>query len=691
MSFFDYIQTFYVNPDAVNGALEINLSSIELYFKAKPTPLSNVSGIRNPGISAWICEVSNNQPEPTKIVGKKLSYVEYDSINTSGNALSGTVVSFPDTVPLKAGKFYGMVVKFDDPGYTIWLNKQGDRLVNQAGPTNNPSSGSQNRFDGTLYKASNSNAYLAFSDRDLKFKVNIAQYISTSASFNVSNKSYEFFTIGSPTGSFRGGEYVWQSSSNEPGTIAISSSSANVIGVGTTFTTHIAGQYIVLSQNNVSDVVKIKNVANATFLELDSFPAFSNTATNYIAPPLAKVYYTDYTANQLFLVDSNAANATFKFTANNRVYGEISKATANVVSIDRYKIDTFVPKFTVSNPSSSQYTLQYALANSTNSISAFDNLETLKENKTKTESYILSRSQEVVEAGLYGTAKKSAVINIAFNVIVSNTNLFTAPKIDSGELDIYIYQNDINDYASTLETRYGILNFDTEIEKNGLARSKAPLKKVEFAQDRPAEDLRVYLSAYKPAGTDIKIYAKIHNSADKETFDDKQWTPLELKDNIDRFSNENADIIEYTYGLPQYPETYENLTGEFTTISGNNVVQAVVDPSASVIAGDLVKIYNPLLPDNHEVFVVASSNSTSISVNKDISNLNIVGSVYVDRIKYKGTAWNNIANDDISRYVNSASAEFDTFNTMQLKIVFYSDNSYSVPKVEQIQAIGVSA
>jgi hypothetical protein len=35
--------------------------------------------------------------------------------------------------------------------------------------------------------------------------------------------------------------------------------------------------------------------------------------------------------------------------------------------------------------------------------------------------------------------------------------------------------------------------------------------------------------------------------------------------------------------------------------------------------------------------------------------------------------------------------EFDTFNTFQLKIVMLSNNSYLVPKVDDVRAIGVSA
>lgn len=689
-AYFDYIQTFYVVPDAVNGATETMLTSIDLFFKSKPSTTKNISGNISPGITVWICDVVNNQPVPQKVVKKSITTVSYETINTSGNALSVTSVQFPSGVILKSGKYYGIVIKYDDPAFEIWVNKQGDRLISSTGITNNISSGSQGRFDGILYKATNSNDYLALTDRDLKFKVKVAKYIDTTGSFKLVNKSYEFFTIASTSDVFQGGELVYQDTANNAGTISVSSDTDVVIGTGTTFTNHISGDYIVVANSSVRDVIKIKSVSNNTHMTLEQFPLISNTSIEYKTPVVGKVHYTDYTQSKLYLVDSTAANATFKFVTGTRIVGELSGASANVVSIDRYKVDNFVPKFLINNPSTSDFTMQYALANASNSSVSFNNLELLKTNKAKTESYILSRSQEVVEAGAYGPSKRSGVVDVNFTVNVSNTNLFSVPYIDTDELDFFVYQNDINN--SSLETRYGITDYDTEVEKNGSAKSKCIHKKIAFAADKYAEDIRVFLTAYRPAGTQVKVYAKIHNSADKETFDDKAWTPLELKDNIDKFSGEDKnDVIEYTYGFPQFPETQKNLTGIFQVTFSSATINTTVDQTAELSPGDLIKIYNPIIPENNEVFIVDSVTTTTVVVNKPIMNSNISGAMYCDKLKYKNTAWNNIFNDNVVRYVNTAGVEFDTYNTMQIKVVMLAENSYITPEVDQIQVIGVSS
>ena len=243
-----------------------------------------------------------------------------------------------------------------------------------------------------------------------------------------------------------------------------------------------------------------------------------------------------------------------------------------------------------------------------------------------------------------------------------------------------------------MATINGITNYDTEIDKNGLAKSKHISRKINFAEGRLAEDIRVFLTGYRPAGTEIKVYAKVHNPADKDTFDDKGWTPLELKDSIDKFSSDDPrDYYEYEYGAMQVPETNIGLTGTFLTVFNSDTVTTSVNQTGIVAIGDLINIFDPLIKDNYDVFIVKNVTSNTIVLNKPVRNLNISGNMFVDKLKYKNTAWNNLSNDNIIRYINSDMIEFDTFSSMQIKVVLLSNNSNVVPKVDQLQVIGVSA
>ena len=58
---------------------------------------------------------------------------------------------------------------------------------------------------------------------------------------------------------------------------------------------------------------------NDTFLELESRPLLSNNSLTFKRPPVARCYYTDYTESKVILVDSNAANATYRFVPGSKI------------------------------------------------------------------------------------------------------------------------------------------------------------------------------------------------------------------------------------------------------------------------------------------------------------------------------------------------------------------------------------
>lgn len=687
-STFDYIQTFYIDKDAVNQATEIMLTSIDVFFKGKPSVDSNINGVAKPGISYWICEVVNNQPVPSTLMRDSVSRVEYDYINSSSDASIATALSFRNPVILQSGKYYGIVLKLDDPAFIIWINRQGGTLLG----SNRISPGSQSRFDGKLYQITNSDSFREYNDRDLKFRVNIARFLESNGYITLVNKAYEFFTVDDIVGSFTGGEYVYANTANATGTLAISSSSANITGTGTTFDSLTEGRNLVVSNGSVTDILKIISVTNTTFMQVDRYPLFSNTSVGYKTPVVGSVYFTDLPNGNLILVDSTAANSTFKFVAGDKLFGVRSGATANVVSVDKHSVDQFVPKLRITNPPASTYALGYKLTKADDTIeSAFDSMQINMPEILGNSSFILSRSLEVEESGLFGDNKKSAVINVAFEVDSSTTNLFAVPYIDGDQLDFYTYRNDINDDYTA--TRFGITDYDTEIDKNGNAVSKYISKKISFASGKYAEDIRVYVTAYRPANTEIRVYAKIHNVADRDAFDDKSWSPLEVKDNVEKYSSlsDFNDLIEYTYGFPQFTDVKDSLTTIATVASGNAVVLTSTDVSANVTAGSVVRIFNPLVTRNHEVFTVLSSNSTAFIVNKQITNVNIVGSVSVDVLKYPTVAFNNIANDNVCRYYTTSQQEFDMFTSMQVKVVLLSNTTFIAPRIDKLEVIGVSA
>ena len=103
--------------------------------------------------------------------------------------------------------------------------------------------------------------------------------------------------------------------------------------------------------------------------------------------------------------------------------------------------------------------------------------------------------------------------------------------------------------AATVITTSSVLATE-KTPGSGIALSRYISKKVILAEGQDAEDLKVYVAAYKPASTDVLVFAKFWNSADSEDFEDKQWTQLTTDNTLISSKANPQDFIEYIYNVP---------------------------------------------------------------------------------------------------------------------------------------------
>ena len=91
-----------------------------------------------------------------------------------------------------------------------------------------------------------------------------------------------------------------------------------------------------------------------------------------------------------------------------------------------------------------------------------------------------------------------------------------------------------------------------------------------MADDQDAEDLRVYLSAYRPFGTDVVVWAKLKHREDITPFDNIPWTLLEQVSGTDNYSvlSNTNDWKEFTYNLPSSVMTGTGGQFAYTTDTG---------------------------------------------------------------------------------------------------------------------------
>lgn len=700
---FSLIQTFYADPEIVNNSSEVILTSVDLFFKNKPNPLSNLSGNPEAGVSVAICEVENDIPVLQKTLSLSLSYKPQSEIFSFGDASAATTFGFRQPIKVPTGKFYGIVVIFEDPGYVLWTNRTGERLVN----TNIPSPGVNSNKDGKLYLRNNASVFNAITDNDIKFTIRSAKFVTSGDTKIFVNRNYEFLTINSQTNSFLGGENVWQNTAPLPGNISVIQGNNIISGIGTTFDSLSVNKNIVIQSGSDSQVVTIGDIISNTTMTVLQPVEFTNTAAVHIDTVVGKVFNQDRARNKIVLIDSTAT-AGQRFSANQTIIGTDSNATANIASIDNVSMDRVRLRGSIKTPTSGQVNVRVkSTTQSGNNFTFSDsNVDPVKINNsqvynvTSRDAVILSRSNEVQQTTLYSNSdlfidKKSLKIEADF-LVQGNGDIYTSPLLEDSRLDLYAIENRI---SNTCDISVGGVVIDTEVGGNGLAISKHIGAKVQFSNERFAEDVKMFMTAYRPKGTEIRCYARVHNSKDPDAFDDRAWTPLEFVQNGNRFSSieDENDFIEYELGLPQFSETANSLPGTFNTTLGSDTIVAanstVSDLLNTIANNDVIRIYNPLFPTtNYQIAVVEQANSTHIVIGDKITTTNVAGNGYkIDKVKYPNIAFNNINNTNISRYYNSTLAEFDAFDSMQIKIVMLAETTINVPRIDQIQVLGVSA
>ena len=301
---------------------------------------------------------------------------------------------------------------------------------------------------------------------------------------------------------------------------------------------------------------------------------------------------------------------------------------------------------------------------------------------------ILSRSYEVTQANttlnsVTGTSVNTNVSSVIEMVTTSN-NDFVVTDIISSEIDVFYEKFSINN------------DYTDEHTGNGKALSKHISKIVNFGDNRTAEDIRVFIDAYRPIGTDVKVYVRGRNDKDLEAFVDKDWTLLEMKNGNNHFSlpANQLDVVEYEYGFPSYPNSSLTVTGSSTTeLASPNVDGSNTLYNSELSVGDLVKVYSPLFPNNYHIDVVDSIvSNTQFTIKNNIANSSMVGTgMAVDLLGYKHQIFNNPQNDNVARYYADSMAEYDGYNTFAVKLVFLSNSEFTIPRVENIRAVGVTA
>ena len=587
------------------------------------------------GCSVLITEMDNGFPDMSRIIGK--GYLPASSISVSSTGQTETQFTLENPVYLLTNTDYAFVVQPDgnSPEYTVWIGETGefDVYTNEQ-VFSNP-------YSGILFVSANKKTWTAFQKEDIKFNLYRAKFSPLSGTAVFKNESDEYITIDGFT-------KANSSLSVEIGDIVYCvNSSANTANVSNlvsyTLTSGVSGrvQYI----NEADGIIWLdSSTANTT-------AKFSNSTNPTIA-----IYRSPDVSDT-----SNIQQSTLV------AYG-------NVVTVDNLNYHAVAPKFGTLQPSRTNLQYQFKGTSLTNVIdTSFTSVDNNYEYEYNDNSrHAMSLSNEIQSL----SSQKSSI----FNVTLESQSEYVSPVINLSKKTMLFIENKINNDVTNEHTRYG----------NSV--TKYISKRIVLADGQEAEDLRVYLTGYRPSDTDIKIYAKFYNNQDPQPFDDKVWTLLQYDNGGDLVYSSPGDrsnFIEYQFSVPTTNavpyaafantnvDTYNPLAGTITIANNSTTITGTGTAfDTALTVGSVVRVQSG---DYFAIRTVTSiANSTQLTVDNGLVAANSAALFYV---------FSQDGNDGIVEYRNSNGSRFIGYKEVALKIVLLSSNPIKVPRLNDVRAI----
>jgi len=383
------------------------------------------------------------------------------------------------------------------PDYELWCSEVGGKDVTTG------RSITQQPFAGVFWVSANQRSWTAHQLIDIKFNLYRAKFkIQNDGVAVFRNEQDEYMSLTD----------IKRANTGKPiavGDVVYAANSANT-------------QQVLTGNTSLYPFGIVQRIDETTgIMYLDSSNGkFSNTTY----PDLRVYRVSDYTNTSLIIENNRIANATL-VTLDNTIYHGV------------------VPKFYFNEPVGTYTTLEYyGTSNGTNaSVGAFN--KDISPMKPKSENLYLvndyervfmSYSNEVAAAAYGANGTSTFVVNM------HSDNYYLSPVINLRTKTFNFIRNRINNDSTNEDTRYG------NAENKYISRP--------VGLKNESEDLLVYITGYRPVGTDIKVYGKFLNSvSDPDLFDTKSWTELSYLDSLDLVysSPKNTeDYREYKFGIP---------------------------------------------------------------------------------------------------------------------------------------------
>ena len=537
-------QSFFVTLDDLTSGTYV--TKIDLFFAKKDSSLP---------ITLQIRKMENGFPTTEVIASKTLAA---SAVNTSSTGDTATSFTFDNLVFLSNREEYAFVAlpAGNNDQYQVWVAEMGgdDVLLPNTKVTKQTAT-------GVLFSSANDSTWRQFQSEDMKYTIHCAKFTKSTGTVYVEQKDLDYLTIDELDSNFVIGEKVIAES-------VLTFANNQTVTVGQTLKSkHSANNNSVEHPGYANGVIREVVGYNATTdrvtVKVDPFGTFSATSTgntnNLYVGTTWVGNTTAYTANTaqgdvsfyygvagLMHLEESAGGY-----ANGYIRGQSSGASARITSVDNLVMNTLVPKIPQITHANTSANWSVRTASTTGTISpTYKSIQLSTENTFfDAEKKIFSKSNEGALSAVTGS-KKTFVLKGS----LSTTDDYVSPQVDLSRANMLTVENIIN-------------NVTTNEQKTiGDATSRYISKPVTLEDGQDAEDMTIFMDAFKPQGSEISVYARLMNAEDGETLEDKDFTLMTQVTSSNTFSSgiDGSDIKEFEFGFSA------NTNGQNFLVSANN-------------------------------------------------------------------------------------------------------------------------
>ena len=503
-------------PDNEEGLF---LSSVEVFCAEK-----------HPTLGVWfeVREVDAGGGITLNQVPFSEKFYSNSQVPISTNArTNGMKITFDTPLFLYNNKSYAFIIhpEANNPNYYFWVSRIGEVDIN----TGRQITG--RAYTGTTFTTNNNTIWNLVDQVDLTCIWNRASFVS-GGSFEIGNKPKEKLYIQNIVGSIEGfGEPI---SSGDRLTLSGYSGATIALNDRIVGGTSGINASVVNITSGTYSMANIRYTVGETVTVRDGSTMASKGTATIATRETGKGFLEYYKeASNATYVVLNSSNG--KFFANDSIFDISDEGYATVERVANFKYSLIDFEPAIINFAKATQSFEMATYSNTGIAQSYKPIDSGENYEFDIEMAIYSRSNEIASLSSNRTNK--------VRVTMASSSNYLSPVFDIGRTQSIIVDN--------------IINANTQGETastGGLLYNKYISKIVTLAEGQDAEDLKIYLTSYRPPSTDIKVWIKILNGEDSDTMAQKEWIELEKSFGGDiTFSSlaNKKDFREFTYNIPE--------------------------------------------------------------------------------------------------------------------------------------------